>query len=207
MNKNLKPPALSTSFSENGKRAKKRFENILNIKAKKTGALAFVSMLIVVGVVGMLVGFNSQNNIPYFCKTFECYFELPKSWENKYEIEERNNNIVYVYHKAIRQEYGEGTGLLFYIEMLEGDKFTHEDITDPGNRSIALQGDGYTHVLYAHRFQYPVWEGGNKALADDYLKMSEDNEKIKKSIGRIVSESRSSTAIVTEDTNLFADPQ
>jgi hypothetical protein len=208
MNKNLKPPALSTSFSENGKRAKKRFENILNIKAKKTGALAFVSMLIVVGVVGMLVGFNSQNNIPYFCKTFECYFELPKSWENKYEIEERNNNIVYVYHKAIRQEYGEGTGLLFYIEMLEGDKFTHEDITDPGNRSIALQGDGYTYVFgMPTDVQYPVWEGGNKALADDYLKMSEDNEKIKKSIGRIVSESRSSTAIVTEDTNLFADPQ
>jgi len=208
MNKILKPPALSTSFSENGKRAKKRFENILNIKAKKTGALAFVSILIFVGVVGMLVGFNSQNNIPYFCQSFECYFELPRSWENKYEIEERNN-IVYVYHKAIRQEYGVGTGLLFYIEMLEGDNLTHEDITDPGNRSIALQGDGYTYIFgMPTDVQYPIWEGGNKAMADDYLKMSEDNEQIKKSIRRVTANMTDTrTAIVTEDTDLLADPQ
>jgi len=209
MNKILKPPALSTSFSENGKRAKKRFDNILNIKAKKTGALAFVSMLIFVGVVGMLVGFNSGKNITYFCNTFDCCFELPRSWENKYEIEERNANIVYVYHKAIRKEYGEGTGLLFYIEMLKGDKLTHEDITDPGNRSIALQGDGYTYVFgMPTDVQYPIWDGGNKELADDYLKMSEDNEKIKKSIRRVTANiTGTGTAIVTEDTDLLADPQ
>jgi hypothetical protein len=208
MNKNLKPPALSTSFSENGKRAKKRFENILNTKAKKTGVLAFVSMLIVVGVVGMLVGFNSGNNITYFCNTFDCCFELPRSWENKYEIEEINANTAYVYHKAIRKEYGEGTGLLFYIEMLKGDKLTHEDITDPGNRSIASQGDGYTYVFgMPTDVQYPIWEGDNKALVDDYLKMSKDNDKIKKSILRITANlTVSGTAIVTQDTDLLAEP-
>ena len=37
----LKPPMLSTSFSESGKKAKKRFENILTPTAKKRGFAAF----------------------------------------------------------------------------------------------------------------------------------------------------------------------
>lgn len=207
--KSIKLPSLSTSFSESGKSAKRRFDNILSTRAKKTGVFAFALILLIVGIVGIIFGFNSDKDISYACKTFDCSFDLPKSWENKYEIEERNN-IVYVYHKAIRQEYGEGTGLIFYIERLSGDKLSHEDITDPGNRTIALQGGGYTYVFgMPTDVQYPIWEGGDKALADDYLKMTKDNDKIKKSIKSVSPMTRSGgrlnmpgTAIITKDTDL-----
>ena len=200
---NGKTTTLSTSFSESGKSAKKRFENILNTKAKKTGILAFVSILIIIGIIGVFVGFNA-NNYLYLCKTFECSFELPESWEGKYEVQERNNNIVYVYHKEIRKTYGEGTGLLFYIEMLEGGSLTHDDITDPGNRTIALQEDGYTYVFgMPTDVQYPVWEGGDKALADDYVKMTKDHGGIKKSIRRAANEKH--TAVLIRDADIFDD--
>ena len=55
----IKPPTLSTSFSESGKSAKKRFENILNTKAKKTGVAAFVIVICIVLSVGTLVACNS----------------------------------------------------------------------------------------------------------------------------------------------------
>ena len=200
--KSIKLPSLSTSFSESGKSAKRRFDNILSTRAKKTGVFAFALILLIVGIVGIIFGFNSDKDISYACKTFDCSFDLPKSWENKYEIEERNN-IVYVYHKAIRQEYGEGTGLIFYIERLSGDKLSHEDITDPGNRTIALQGGGYTYVFgMPTDVQYPIWEGGDKALADDYLKMTKDNDKIKKSIKGVSPMTRSGADLICQELQL-----
>ncbi len=63
MSKYINPPALSTSFSESGKRAKKRFENILNTKAKKTGVIAFIIAVCTILVVGALVACNSSSNI------------------------------------------------------------------------------------------------------------------------------------------------
>ncbi len=208
MNSYIKPPTLSTNFSESGKRAKKRFANILNTKAKKKGFLGFVLILLIVGITGVIFGFNYDKSISYVCKTFECSFDLPKSWEGKYEIEERNNNIVYVYHKAIRGEYGEGTGMLFYIEMLEGDNLTHDDITDPGNRTIALQESGYTYVFgMPTDVQYPIWDGGDKTLADDYVKMTKDHDKVKKNIRRATQINTMNTAIIIEDTDLFIDDE
>lgn len=189
----IKPPTLSTSFSESGKSAKKRFENILNTRTKKTGTLSFILVLAVVFMVALL-GFNANR---FVCRTFDCSFNLPKDWTNKVEVEE-NNNIVYVYHKAIREKYGEGTGLLFYIEMLTGDNLTHDDITEPGNRTIALQEGGFTYVFgMPTDVQYPIWEGGDKELADDYVKMTKELEKIKKSVKR---ETRADTKQSDEQT-------
>ena len=105
MNKYINPPTLSTSFSESGKSAKKRFDNILNTKAKKAGVLAFVLVLLLVSIIGMLIGFN-QNSNAFIHSIKSVSFEIPKGWENKYEIEE-HDNIVYVYHKEIREKYGE----------------------------------------------------------------------------------------------------
>ena len=87
VNRYITPPILSTSFSESGRRAKKRFENILNTKARKTSVLAFVLVLLVTGAAGVIFSFNSGDNIVHRCKTFDCSFELPQGWENKYEIE------------------------------------------------------------------------------------------------------------------------
>ena len=59
---NIKPPILSTGFSESGRSAKKRFDNILNTKAKKTGVLGFVLMLLIVGIAVALVTCNNMGN-------------------------------------------------------------------------------------------------------------------------------------------------
>ena len=61
MRDNVKPPTLSTSFSESGKNAKKRFDNILNTKVKKTGAFAFLVVIFIVLSVGALVACNSSS--------------------------------------------------------------------------------------------------------------------------------------------------
>lgn len=58
----MKAPFLSTSFSENGKSAKKRFDNILG-KRKKTSIIAFIIIIIIIAVVGMLV--VRSKNIDY----------------------------------------------------------------------------------------------------------------------------------------------
>lgn len=205
------PPALSTGFSENGKSAKKRFDNILNTKSKKTGLFAFVLILALVGIAGVWFGFKSNHNIVYVCNTFDCSFKLPRSWENKYEIEEHNKKAVYVYHKAIREKYGQGTGLMFYIEMLQGDDLTHEQITDPGNRSIALQENGCTYVFgMPTDVQYPIWEGGDKRMAEDYVKLTKDNDKIKQSISRAAVSGfgrAPGSAVLIKDASLFGDAQ
>jgi hypothetical protein len=63
MREYIKPPTLSTSFSESGKTAKKRFENILNIKTKKTGVIAFVVVICIVLSAGALVACNTGISI------------------------------------------------------------------------------------------------------------------------------------------------
>ncbi|ODA42560.1 DUF4825 domain-containing protein [Desulfosporosinus sp. BG] len=55
MNNFLKPPALSTGFSESGKSAKKRFANILDRNNKKRGVWALVLVLALAGVSGTMV--------------------------------------------------------------------------------------------------------------------------------------------------------
>ena len=62
MSKYITPPTLSTNFSESGKSAKKRFENILNMKAKKTGVLLFLLILVLVGIVSSMVACNNTDD-------------------------------------------------------------------------------------------------------------------------------------------------
>lgn len=64
MSEFIKPPTLSTSFSESGKNAKKRFDNILNTKAKKTGIWAFLSIVVIIGIIGAMVAYDNfaKNN-------------------------------------------------------------------------------------------------------------------------------------------------
>lgn len=52
----MKAPFLSTQFSESGKKAKKRFENILSTDAKRKGALILMCAIVLVGIVSLLVG-------------------------------------------------------------------------------------------------------------------------------------------------------
>lgn len=51
----IQPPKLSTSFSETGKSAKQRFDNILNTKTKKTGILVFISIVLITFIAGTLI--------------------------------------------------------------------------------------------------------------------------------------------------------
>ena len=57
----IKPPMLSTSFSETGQRAKNRFDNIFNTKSKKRGLLALVLVVCVIITVGTLVACDNKS--------------------------------------------------------------------------------------------------------------------------------------------------
>jgi len=52
---------LSTGFSESGEKAKKRFDNILHAKVKKTGVIAFIIIMGIILSAGTLVVCNSRN--------------------------------------------------------------------------------------------------------------------------------------------------
>ena len=56
----VKAPALSTCFSESGKRAKERLDNILNSRAGKKGAFAFTIIALAVLTAGALVALNTE---------------------------------------------------------------------------------------------------------------------------------------------------
>lgn len=59
MKNEIKLPRLSTAFSENGKSAKRRFENILSLRRNKKGIAAFSSVIILIGIAGALVACNN----------------------------------------------------------------------------------------------------------------------------------------------------
>ena len=63
----LKPPMLSTSFSESGKKAKKRFENILTPTAKKRGFAAFsvIAAAVLTVIPEMLRALNTYRMLIY----------------------------------------------------------------------------------------------------------------------------------------------
>lgn len=63
MNKKIKPPALSTVFSENEKSVKKRLENILNTGARKKGAVILVLAFCVIAAVGILIACIDGSNV------------------------------------------------------------------------------------------------------------------------------------------------
>jgi hypothetical protein len=78
MNKFINPPTLSTSFSENGKSAKKRFDNILNIRAKKTGLFSFGLIICMIIAAGFIVSNADDKQI---IKTRFFSVSLPKTYE------------------------------------------------------------------------------------------------------------------------------
>ncbi|MDP4133642.1 MAG: hypothetical protein Q8882_06490 [Bacillota bacterium] len=176
MNKFVKTPSLST-----GKQAKNRFDNILNAKAKKTGALTFVLVLCISVVMGTLVACNNTNYI-YKNKSLGFSIEIPKSWEGKYKIVEVDRGIT-VYQSGTVEKFGEGTGRLFSIELLEGtiEKDKAEDTPWPAH--FLMHANGHTYVMnMPSDVQSPTWDGGDKALAAEYEKMFEDIDKIRESI-------------------------
>lgn len=62
MKKPIKPPFLSTSFSESGRNAKRRFANILNTRRRKAGAVIIAAAVLAVGIGGTAIAFRAQEN-------------------------------------------------------------------------------------------------------------------------------------------------
>ncbi len=124
----------NTSFAE---------ENIsyTNIEGKPAilrGESTYISVDMLNYIIGLAAHNNSnpeQFEVKYTVTTYdggnwyfdkEChnFFEgtenpfsmnIPNWWNGKYETVQ-DNNVTKVYHKEIRKKYGEGMGLLFYIE-------------------------------------------------------------------------------------------
>lgn len=59
----MKTPFLSTSFSQDGKKAKKRFEKILELKNKRTGVVVIVGILAGLLILSSVFAFNSDVGI------------------------------------------------------------------------------------------------------------------------------------------------
>lgn len=62
MKQYIKPPMLSTSFSESSKGAKKRFENILNTKTKRAGAAVIAVIVLASAIIGASVALKNPSS-------------------------------------------------------------------------------------------------------------------------------------------------
>lgn len=58
--KKIKPPFLSTSFSESGKKAKLRIENILSSKVKRVGSMLIAGLVLSAGAAGAVVSIEKN---------------------------------------------------------------------------------------------------------------------------------------------------
>lgn len=76
----IKPPLLSTNFSKNGKSVKNRFDNILSMKSKKTGVLAFIIVTCVILIAGCVFKHSNKSISPIssnsYTMTTKLLFEL-----------------------------------------------------------------------------------------------------------------------------------
>jgi|GEM_PF-3473435 len=61
MSKIIKAPRLSTEFSQNGKQAQKRFENIFSDRTKKKGTASLLAVVIMTAAAGTLVACDSAS--------------------------------------------------------------------------------------------------------------------------------------------------
>lgn len=106
--------------------------------------------------------------------------KIPESWEEKYQISEEDDRIVFL-QKATYEKYGKGTGCLFYITCIEGLK-TQEEVDElvggAFSRPIIMQSDEVTYVYGTPTdVQYPIWTDRDKEdeeIAREYEEMAND---------------------------------
>ena len=114
--------------------------------------------------------------------------EIPLDWIGRFRVSEEGNTVFFR-HAATYEKYGEGTGMLFCIERVQGVR-SQEEIEEPGNRTIVLQTAGDTYVLGRPTdVQYPIWTDRDEddiAIAAEYEKMAQEIDVIGGSIREIV---------------------
>jgi hypothetical protein len=135
MNSYIKPPSLSTSFSESGKRAKKRFDNILNTKTKKTGVFAFALVLMLIGVIGTMVACESQTKKVLLEHTSlqqlmgqkkEAVIDELRINESNAKVEKQNNEEQYSFETTIENNLCV-VNVIFYNEIMMGYQYQFKD--------------------------------------------------------------------------------
>lgn len=169
---NERATSLSTCFKGGKKEMKKRLANILCGDKKKAGALMLAVVLLVTLTIGAFVACGGSP-VVYRNRALGFSMEIPSDWEGRYGIEE-NGDMVTVYHKVIRETYGDGMGDLFYIQRLEG-ALSEEETSEPGGRTAVLRANGYTYVFgIPTDMRCPAGEGGDETLSGEYIKMSEE---------------------------------
>lgn len=146
-NNKLKAPALSTSFSGNGKQAKQRFENILNTKTKKSGLLAMLVISVLAVICCSFIGYRNADeklwneNVAVLSEPAPLYKDM--EFTEKY-TDLKKGDLVYVIYRQ--------TDNIYYIQtayrsvpMVEGyiDKKHLSFEFETANQGLLLGGAVY----------------------------------------------------------------
>lgn len=135
-----------------------------------------VIAMLILSIIGLGVscgqndGPEIKNSTVYESEAIGLSIEFPSEWEDKYVIEETEENIT-VFSKKVYEKYP-GGGLLFTIERKIGELITQEDMQqEPVTQQIILQGNGYTYFTrLPSDVQYPLDE---PELLSEYQTLSE----------------------------------
>lgn len=153
-----------------------RFFSIFDVRNKKRSLASMLILMLILSTLGLCISCTQNNGsgtgdmITYENETLGFSLKFPGDWEDKYLIEETDNNIA-VFQKET-YEKDEGGGLLFSIERLIGELITKEDMEQaPTSEQIVLQGNGYTYFKrLPPDVQYPPED---EKLSSEYRAMFE----------------------------------
>lgn len=173
----IKQSGLLSPLAFGESNVKSRIKNVLNYKKPAF----WVIILAVVAVIAALVGLaaNPVNTFAYKNEALGFSLKFPADWEDKYIIEESEDNIS-IFSKKV-YESDNGGGLLLSIERQIGELITEEDMLQaPVGQHIILQGNGYTYFTrIPSDVQYPP---DDEELSHEYQALFEQITDISNSI-------------------------
>ena len=176
----------TTGFTNGKEILKSRFSNILEIKNKKNGTYIVLILVISLILISLLVSCKNKDiGIDYESKNLELSLAFPQSWEGRFFVEEKDDEIHMYSKKNYEDDWG---GLLFTIYRKPGDLITEEDVSQyPTFEKIFLKENGYSYLVrLPSDVQFNIED---IELTKEYEEMKRDLNKILDTV-KVESESR-----------------
>ncbi len=169
MKEYIKPPYFSTNFSAEGKNAKRRFENILNTKAKRAGAAVIALLVIAAALTGAIAVIRKPSAPPEKTTLIQRLYDAKHDYVGDMS---KNGEIANVL--GISAELGEYETQLYTSKEPYGWEFKFTEIAKD-EAELDYKMNQYAPILMAliGNLEYVQWSNpGREAVVCDAYEAS-----------------------------------